>query len=320
MVKIPVAMMFNDNYAIPSAPAIFSLLFNADKQHFYELYILHSDITSEHQEKIKQIVEEFPNASLKFINMNKKFYEYKEKLFFPPEFLYKLCLASLFPNIDKMIVTDVDVVFMDDISKEFVDFNTKEYFAGAKQTQYIKHKPFSQNIQDDNAHFITGAGYMIYNLAQMRQDQMEEKYLDYLKKNIKYLKDAEQEVLNQVSYPHIKLLHPKNMVLCSWYMDYQYVFEYTYTSSRQEFEEAKASPVQLHYVTAKYKPWINPFAPKADVWYYYLSQTPFFTEHFSYHYNMNEKFLKKNKKRLKQKNKQNILKQFFVKLFYGIKK
>lgn len=47
---------------------------------------------------------------------------------------YKFLVASLLPQYDKVIVTDVDVVFLGDIAKEFIEFDINEeyYFAGAK--------------------------------------------------------------------------------------------------------------------------------------------------------------------------------------------
>ena len=174
---IPVVMMFNNNYAIPSGPAIYSMLLHADKQHFYNLFIMHNDISSENQDKIRQIVEMFSNASLKFLEMNNKFSEYAHLTKYPVEILYKLCLETQFPNMDKIILTDVDVVFEGDISKEYINFTTDEYFAGVKQVQEIQRKPFSQDITDDNMHFLTGAGYLIMNLKKMREDNIENKCL-----------------------------------------------------------------------------------------------------------------------------------------------
>ena len=54
-------MMFNDNYSIPSGVAILSLLTNAKRNHFYELYILHNDIRNFVQCNIKTL--EYNNDS-----------------------------------------------------------------------------------------------------------------------------------------------------------------------------------------------------------------------------------------------------------------
>ena len=306
---IPVVMMFNNNYAIPSGPAIYSMLLHADKQHFYNLFIMHNDISSENQDKIRQIVEMFSNASLKFLEMNNKFSEYAHLTKYPVEILYKLCLETQFPDMDKIILTDVDVVFEGDISKEYINFTTDEYFAGVKQVQEIQHKPFSQDITDDNMHFFTGAGYLIMNLKKMREDNIENKCFDYLKEYHAYLHLTEQEILSQVCYPHIKLIHPKNMVLTPWFIADNILFNFSYTATKKEFEEALKKPVQIHYVQ-KHKPWINPFVHKAELWFRYLTYTPFFQDYFKEYLFLDGKQIKRNKKRWKRAAKLKKIKQF----------
>lgn len=316
MQKIHIAMMFNDNYSIPGGVAILSLLQNADKNYQYFLYILHNDISQLHQDKLHSIVLRFKNASLTFVDMNNQFDKFALKLDYPKEVLYKLCIPSIFPDIDKIIITDVDVVFPGDISKEYINFTGDEYFAGAKQTQEPNHPPFSLDIKDNNYHFIVGAGYMIYNLKQMRKDKIEEKCLQYLKENVKYAKLPDQDILCQVCYPKIKLLHPKNMVLIPWYLRDDYIFEFAYNSTEKEHQEAKEDPIQLHYVLYKGcvgKPWINPFCHKSEIWYYYLSQTPFFEENFRRNLHLNEKLIKHNKKK-------KTIKQRFQKLVKKLKR
>ena len=55
----------------------------------------------------------------------------------------------------------MDVIFLDDISKEFENFTTDEYFAGVKQLQEPCHSPFSLNVEDDLVHFTP----FVLNLA-----------------------------------------------------------------------------------------------------------------------------------------------------------
>ena len=289
--KIPVIMMFDDNYAIPAGPAILSLLKNSSNKYQYELYVLHNNIREDYQKKLQHIVSSFSNASLTFMSMEERYKEFANKIKYPKELLYKFCIPSLFANYDKAIITDVDVIFLDDISKEFENFTTDEYFAGVKQFQESVHTPFSLNIQDNLSHCICGAGYMIYNLKAMREDNIESKCLDFFVNNSQYLKLPDQEVLSQVCYPKIKLLHPKNMVLTPYYTSNNYLFEFSYTATKKEYEETKENPVQLHYVdhlNSSGKPWINPLATKSDIWFYYLAQTSLYFDHM-------KKYIKKKK-------------------------
>ena len=279
--KIPVIMMFNDNYTIPGGAAIYSMLTNTGGGNLFELYVLHTDITKEHQEALQSVVRQFPNATLEFMDLTYRAIPENAGIGYPKEIIYKLILPSVFPQYDKVIVTDVDVLFLDDVAPEFIAFDSDDYFAGVKQTGHANHKPFSTDITDDNMHFMCGAGYMIYNLKKMREDDMERKYMDFLHANREYLRLPDQEVLNIVSQPKIKMLHPRNMTLCAWYVPENYVFKYDYNSTKEEHEEAKRSPVQLHFVEHTWrKPWFDPNCPRAELWFEYLSKTPFLSEYF----------------------------------------
>lgn len=283
---IPIAMMFNDNYSIPASVAIYSLLANASKEHQYQLFVLQTNLSEEHKNKLTKLVFEFKNASIKFIPMDdidKQFDIPDNVAGWPKEIVYKCLVADIFQNFKRMIVTDVDVVFSGDISKEFLAFTSDEYFAGVKQAALPTDKPFSTDITDKNMHFICGAGYMIYNLDKMRKDDMPYKYLSFLKQYHSYLKLPDQEILNIVSYPNIKLLHPRNMTLVTWYAVQEWTFDkYVYCSTEQEHQEALKEPIQIHYVTWTTwgKPWYDPInPPKSNIWFRYLTYTNFFNEY-----------------------------------------
>lgn len=118
---IPVMHCFDNNYVIPAAVAFYSMLEYANPDFDYKLYVLHSDISQENQQKLKETVASFDNAEVIFIEMNNKFddifYRMQTKGHYAKEVLYKLLCASIFPQYEKLIVADVDVVYRGDISK-----------------------------------------------------------------------------------------------------------------------------------------------------------------------------------------------------------
>ena len=295
MKKIPVIFMFDDNYAIPAAVAIYSMIENADKKYMYDIHILYTDIKKQNMLKLCNMVKLFENVNITFRCMkelDKKLHIPKNIAGWPKEIIYKLLIADIFPELERVIITDADVVFLDDISCEFLKFNSDEYFAGVKQSAMTHHQKFSTDITDNNMHFLCGAGYMIYNLKKMRTDNMVNKYLNFMRENMRFLKLPDQEILNIVSYPNIKLLSPRNMTLVTYYVSNDYVFnKYSYASTKEEHEEAKKHPVQLHYVTYTTwgKPWTDFNAPCAELWYRYLTYTPFFLDFCSTKFNHKKK-------------------------------
>ena len=68
---IPVVHMFNNEFVVASSVSFLSMLSNADKNYFYKLFVLHSDINDINQKKLTNLVNRFENASLEFINIDK---------------------------------------------------------------------------------------------------------------------------------------------------------------------------------------------------------------------------------------------------------
>lgn len=285
---IPVVHCFDNNYVIPASVAFLSMLEHANKKHQYKLYIMHSDITLENQKKLTSIVNRFANASLEFIDMNNKFNDLFSNTLcqahYSKEMYYKLCVASLFKQYDYAIITDVDVLYQDDISKEYEKFiKTTDYYMAGVYTDRLKgtfletyDNVYDADFNADEKHILlngVGAGYLIFNLKKIRKDGIEKKLIDFAAKNTYRLIQPEQDTLNLCLYPNIYRL-PLSSMVCTYLYDLQVPPP---TKDNFRVKKALQKPVQIHFATC-IKPWNMPSCTKADLWYAYLSKTPFFYE------------------------------------------
>jgi len=292
---IPIMHCFDHNYVIPGAVAFYSLLKNSDPNHTYEIWVLHNGISSEDQIKLKETISPFRNASINFLDMHNRF----EDLFsqavhtghYSKESLYKFIAPSIFTQYEKIMIADVDVVYLNDISTNFIEFNieSSDYLAGCKGLSlkgsflegiYSKYSPdFSS---EEISKLQTGGGYYIFNLKKMREDNIENRLIKYAFENTKKIRQLEQDVVNLICYPYIKIL-PANSMVCTYHYDM-----YKSSSdlkndihfSESEVKNALASPIQLHYATAT-KPWSHPECTKSIIWFSYLFQTPFSIDYLS---------------------------------------
>ena len=292
---IPVMHCFDNRYVIPAGVAFLSMLENANRSFFYKLYILHTDITEENQDKLKSIVSQFENASLEFINMDNRFTElFSQTIFkghYSKEIYFKFLAPSIFPQYKKIIITDVDVVYQGDISKDFENFedNENDYLAGVT-TPSLKgswletffEKTYEDFTESERKALLTGGGYWIFNLDKMRRDNCEQKFIEFAEKNATRSRQPEQDTVNLICYPHMKLL-PLSAMVCTYLYD---LYDTKNASNNDlvyssgQLKEALENPVQVHYATA-IKPWNTPDCTKADIWYSYLVKTPFFYEQMS---------------------------------------
>lgn len=290
---IPVLHFFNNKYVTPAAVSFYSMLENADKNQNYILYVGHSDITKENQEKLKKTIENFNNAQLKFINMNNKFDDLFKKTKmggnFSKEMYYKFLAASLLPQYDKVIITDVDVVFLGDIAKEFIDFDISEeyYLAGAKSglsrsdswidkfsSRYDKDFSFEERKLLNFA-----GGYYIFNCKKIRKDNLESKFISFAFENCKRIIQPEQDTINICCGDKKKALSPRALVCTYLYDMYRSELDFNKGSGYDAatIKDALNNPIQVHYATTK-KPWLE-VCPKQELWFSYLAKTPFFEEY-----------------------------------------
>ena len=289
--EIPVVTCFNNNYCAPAAVCFYSLLKNSNPDYFYKLYVLNSEITPENKYKIESTINKFKNTSITFINMNNKFQDLfdslKVKGFYSKEMFYKFCIPSLFPQYEKIIITDVDVCFLGDISKEFLKIDLSNSYIGAFKTFLLKNslpynylKLYETNFTETEQKAVQYAGgYYIYNLDKMRKDSLEEKFINFAIKNCKRIIQPEQDTINIICYPYIKNLNVNSLV-CTYVYDIYKTeedFNNDLNYSAQEIKYAMQNPIQLHFAT-HIKPWNSVKCTKNEIFFEYLLKTPFLND------------------------------------------
>lgn len=194
--------------------------------------------------------------------------------------------AELFPQYDRILCSDVDVVFEGDISPSyFIRINEFFYFAGVGQILESDRMNQYGTLFTENELCILrneiGAGYMLLNLKAIRENNIQEKLVDFYLLNYFRLKLPEQDCITLVCWPHISFLPMKYVVCNSYYKAtktslrfYQYCTEFINedSDSLQRFFDSLANPVQIHYVGAS-KPWNSFNVIKSEHWFYYLKRS-----------------------------------------------
>ena len=292
-IEIPMMFCFDNNYVIPAAVAFYSLLENANKNYFYKLYVLHTDISVKNQKKLKENIKEFSEFSeLIFVNMGNRFEDLWDTIstkgHFSKEVMYKVLVASIFPNYEKIIVSDVDVVFLNDISQSYFDLDVNEdyYLSGVKMIgkmqwyldQYLDR--FSKEEVEKLGGFC--GGYIIFNLKKLREDNMEAKFVECFQKECNRINQMEQDILNLCCYPKTKKM-PLRYLTCSYMWDKYKSEEDECTDSnytQEEIKDAMTNTVQLHYATSV-KPWKDVDCAKSDIWFKYIVKTNFLKDYLN---------------------------------------
>lgn len=270
--KIPVILSADNNYAPYMYITMFSMLENAKKTTSYDYYLLvPSSFDNKNKKMIMKLKENY-NCDIHFIDMKNSFSDLKQMIahITSPTY-YRLLAADILPNYyDRCLYLDVDVCVCQDLSELYSIDLGNNYVAGVKAAGYhFAPQKHCQRLKLPNIDHYINAGVLVMNLKQIRQDKMTEKFVKLSKNNYE---TVDQDVLNVACFGRIKTLPLK----------YNFMQQYETLNiwqsciskkiySSEEIEEAKNSPVIIHYAN-KIKPWNDISVYMAEHWWKYADK------------------------------------------------
>lgn len=280
--QIPIFFTFDNNYVVPAAVAFYSLLNKTKDDIFYKMYVLHSSITSENQILLQSVVNKFSNSQLEFIDTdgflqnewnNGNFEGHNTRTQFTSDAILRCFAAKFFPQYDKIIYSDVDVVFVDDISEIYNIDLTDKYFAGVKNAfmKYSKNELSHLKVEHYNMlkdSYIAG-GIWVMNLAKIRNDNLESRMLEIINDDSIIKRWNDQDIINIACENKVNFLS-LNYISYPYLLDYVNQPNFVSHYSKEELFDSVINPKIIHY--AAKKPW-NAKTSLQELWwniYYYL--------------------------------------------------
>ncbi len=270
---IPIAFAFDKNYLIPAGACIYSLLESIAKAHKkirYTLYALVVGLDEEDEAKLHQIAEPFKEFAALEVKDIEPFLDTIPNPFdedftkrFSKMVLVKYFLADLFPKYPKMVWSDVDVIFCNEFSADFLSIkeDDENYFYGVLEVE--KH------------HMMEG--FLFCNLDYQRKKNFTLRIHDFLKGN-----EATEELdFTKWCWPNMKALGIEYCVFPLYYTIKDFSNAYLNENYKKTILEALKNPIIIHYDAwwGAVKPWDYPFGLKADLWLNALAKTPFMSDY-----------------------------------------
>ena len=172
MKKIPIVMSSDNNIIFTAGVALTSLLENASSDTFYEINFLHtSDVTEENKNKILCLKYQYSNMSLKFYDMGEKFKDIPTTEGYHVNYVsaYKMLIPSMFPQYDKVLYLDTDIIVRGDLS-EFYNFDIRDnYLAGTPVLVNIVscYEYLCKMLEINDLSSYINAGVMLMNLRKI---------------------------------------------------------------------------------------------------------------------------------------------------------
>lgn len=275
-VEIPVVMATDDNYAMPTCTAIYSMLRSAKPWTTYRFHLLvPGDFSDGAKNKLGSMAEKFSNFSIEYIDMGNAFDDAEMQIeHISKATYYRLLLARLLPGLDKVIYLDSDIIVEQDLAEYWRTDVSDFYLAGVRVPgvniwEKDKQQAHCDIVGIPELSRYVNAGALLMNLRRIREDGLTERFLELAGKNYPM---QDQDILNKVCYGSIKILPFKYNTMIA--RVYQYPDTIGTVFSKSELEAAIHNPVIIHFLD-KVKPWQDYSAIWAERWLRCALETPY---------------------------------------------
>lgn len=263
---IPIFFAVDNGYIPFLAITLKSMLKNASTDYNYDIKILYTSINEENKQKILKY--ENTNVKIEFVDLNYYIEELQEKLYtrdyYTKTTYYRLLIPNLYPQYDKAIYLDSDIVVLGDISQLYNEDVENNLLGAVPDASVRKLKEFSEYVErvvgmaDYKNYF--NAGILLMNLKEMREFDFQSKFL-YLLENIKFSVAQDQDYLNRICKGRTKILD------AGWD-----VMPIPTDSPMQEKD------IKIIHYNLIYKPWHFDNVLYQEYFWEYARQTEFYNE------------------------------------------
>lgn len=256
---LPIFFATDDGYAPALGVALASLLDNASEGYDLRIHILTTGLSSEHTAALTEIVGD--RATLSFVDMKERITELEGRLalrnYYTSATYLRLFIAEMFPEYDKALYLDCDIVINGDIV-EFFDSDTEgALVAAVPEDVMARIDLFGRYVEvclDIPRAEYFNAGILVMNLAEFRAERILERFISLLSRR-RYVVTQDQDYLN---------------VLCRGKVTF---LPDTWNTSPLETEDVGV-PAIVHYKLDR-KPWHYRDVRFAEHFWQYAKKTPY---------------------------------------------
>lgn len=274
---VPIAFAFDNNLVLPACICISSLMMNAKEDTFYDIFILHSVNTTLKKEELDKLPHYYQNCRIQYRLVDETFDSAFEIRGITTPAYYRLLIPELIPEYNKVIYSDVDIIFRMDLS-ELYSTDIKLYYLAAT-------RDLGLNFGDDGVKYISSvtglrqgqylqSGFIMMNCEKMLQDKLVDQFRHLAKKKLRY---QDQDILNLTCGEKVLFLSIKyNMTDYSYYFLNKERSKITFILTGENIKEAMHHG-NIHF--NGHKPW-KKYSVNFDIWWEYYRKSPFFDEKF----------------------------------------
>lgn len=267
MNEIPVFFTIDNGYAPYLAVALHSAIAHVSPRRRYRAIVLHEGLTEENARRLKALEKEHFQISLQSMKAN--FEALDDRMsnrlrcdYFTLTIYFRLFIPELFPQYDKGIYVDSDVVLADDLAHLF-DVEIGENLIGACRDFSIADIPdlvaYTENAVGMGKDEYINSGVLLMNLKKLREEGLQAHFLSLLNRFHFDSIAPDQDYLNAMCRGRIHYLPP------SW------------DAMPNEAKPPMEHPSLVHFNLFS-KPWCYDFIQYEELFWHHAKESGFFEE------------------------------------------
>lgn len=205
IVKNHIVYITDENYAMPTVVSIISLIKNNSLSANYDIHVLGNKLSKHTKEIIESIGNESVTCNVISVECGKydKLAEncLTEGIHVTDTALYKFDIANTLNHLDKVLYLDSDIIVNNNISELFNVELSDNYLASVDEMGDEKDAEgksiLASRIGLEEVRYFN-SGVMLLNLRQLRNDNVEQRLLEFRKRQPNYFMD--QDAFNGVMH------------------------------------------------------------------------------------------------------------------------
>lgn len=263
---IPIVFACDDNYAMPTAVAIRSLIDSRAAGTSYLIHVLGNGLSPEHVRKLESL-----GSAKACVGVQNVADAYRGRIathtHVTTTTLYRFDVGELFPAYDRLIYLDGDIVVQQDLGGLFATELHGACVAAVRQMNISELPPFRPG---DRRQFY--AGVLLLDTARMRREGLRTRLFEAIRDRGVGCND--QIAFNLVLGDQVKLVSPTynycnvNDMLCSPGEACAH-----YEIERGAWLAAQRRPAIIHYIDGK--PWNRSFCLRERAWLRAFRASPY---------------------------------------------
>lgn len=283
MANIPhIVYATDDNFAEILGVSLVSLYENSKDVDDLAVYVLDSGISQENLDKLKSLPSKYNRSNLVFIQATDISKELSMNVNLDRGSLSqyaRLFVSSVLPSeLERVLYLDCDIIINKSIS-ELWNLDLKGNTIAALKDAFSKQ--YRKNIDLKPHDIMFNSGVMLIDLNKWRENSIEQKLLNFIKKKHGKIQQGDQGALNAILSRETFCLEPRFNSVTIFY-DFSYDEMLVYRKpvdfySKEEIDLAINEPSIIHFTTSflSKRPWYDGCKHKyVKEWFKYKNISP----------------------------------------------